>query len=131
MKKIQYFIAGSVLMILSACGSTVKFPTSTVTPAAEITAKTTTDNNSNTVIEVVAKNLASAERLDPPKTSYVVWIGTEDNGTKNIGLLNSKNGRKAVLKTSTPFKVKEIYITAEESGNISYPSGIEISRTSF
>ena len=131
MKKIQYFIAGSVLMLLNACGSTVNFPTSTVTPAAEITAKTTTDKNNNTVIEVVAKNLASAERLDPPKASYVVWIDTEDNGTKNIGLLNSKNGRKAVLKTSTPFKVKEIYITAEESGTISYPSGIEISRTSF
>jgi hypothetical protein len=131
MKKLQYLIASSLIILLSACGSTAKFPTSVITPAAEIVAKTSTDKNNNTTIEVTAKNLASADRLDPPKESYVVWITTEDNGTKNIGLLNSKNGSKAVLKTSTPFKVKEIYITAEDSGNISYPAGIEISRTSF
>lgn len=131
MKTIKHLIAASLIVLLSSCGSTAKFPTSNITPAAEIVAKTKTDKNKNTVIEVIAKNLASADRLDPPKESYVVWITTEDNGTKNIGLLNSKNGSKAVLKTSTPFKVREIYITAEGAGNISYPSGIEISRTSF
>tara|TARA_R110000868_G_scaffold306217_2_gene567269 strand:- start:277 stop:672 length:396 start_codon:yes stop_codon:yes gene_type:complete len=131
MKTIKHVIAGGLIVLLTSCGSTAKFPTSTTIPAAEIVAKSKTDKNNNTVIEVTAKNLASADRLDPPKESYVVWITTEDNGTKNIGLLNSKNGSKAVLKTSTPFKVREIYITAENQGNISYPAGIEISRTSF
>jgi hypothetical protein len=131
MKTIKHLIAGIVAVLLTSCASTAKFPTSIITPAAEIVAKTKTDKNNNTVIEVTAKNLASADRLDPPKESYVVWITTEDNGTKNIGLLNSKNGSKAVLITSTPFKVREIYITAENQGNISYPAGIEISRTSL
>lgn len=131
MKTIKHAIAGVFIVLLTSCGSTAKFPTSVITPAAEIVAKTSTDKNNNTTIEVTAKNLASADRLDPPKKSYVVWITTEDNGTKNMGLLNSKNGSKAVLKATTPFKVKEIYITAEDQGNISYPAGIEISRTSL
>lgn len=131
MKTIKHLIAVSLIVLLSSCGSTAKFPTSNITPAAEIVAKTKTDKNKNTVIEVIAKNLASADRLSPPKNNYVVWITTDDNGTKNIGQLNIKNGDKAVLKTSTPFKVKDIYITAEESGSISYPTGVEISRTSF
>jgi hypothetical protein len=131
MKTIKHLIAVSLILLLSSCGSTTKFPTSNITPAAEIVAKTKTDKNNNTVIEVIAKNLASADRLSPPKNNYVVWITTDDNGTKNIGQLNIKNGSKAVLKTSTPFTVKDIYITAEESGSISYPTGVEISRTSF
>jgi hypothetical protein len=131
MKTIKHAIAGVFIVLLTSCGSSATFPTSVITPAAEIVAKTKTDKNKNTIIEVTAKNLASAERLSPPRTSYVVWISTEDNGTKNLGQLNSKNGSKAVLKATTPFKVKEIYITAEDQGNISFPAGIEISRTSL
>jgi hypothetical protein len=131
MKKIKHLVAGALVLVLTSCASTATFPTSVITPAAEIVAKTKTDKNKNTIIEVTAKNLASAERLTPPRSSYVVWISTEDNGTKNLGQLNSKNGSKAVLKATTPFKVKEIYITAEEQGNISFPAGIEISRTSL
>lgn len=131
MKTIKQVIAGVFIVLLTSCGSSATFPTSVITPAAEIVAKTKTDKNKNTIIEVTAKNLASAERLSPPRSSYVVWITTEDNGTKNLGQLNSKNGSKAVLKATTPFKVKEIYITAEDQGNISFPAGIEISRTSL
>jgi hypothetical protein len=36
----------------------------------------------------------------------VVWITTDDNGQKNIGQLDIKNGKSSV-KTSTPFTVKE------------------------
>lgn len=131
MKTIKHVVAGVFMVLLTSCVSSATFPTSVITPAAEIVAKTKTDKNKNTIIEVTAKNLASAERLSPPRASYVVWISTEDNGTKNLGQLNSKNGRKAVLKATTPFKVKEIYITAEDQGNISFPAGIEISRTSL
>ncbi|RDI57630.1 hypothetical protein [Flavobacterium glaciei] len=131
MKTIKKAFVGTIALFLTSCASTAKFPVSSVTPAAEIVAKMKKDKNDNAVIVVTAKNLASADRLNPPKNNYVVWIVTEDNGTKNIGQLMNKNANKSVLTTSTPFKVKEIYITAEEQGNISYPSGIEISRTSF
>ncbi len=54
-----------------------------------------------------------------------------DNGTKNAGQLIIKNAKRASLKTSTPYDVNEIFITAEDQGDYSYPVGVEISRTSF
>lgn len=49
----------------------------------------------------------------------------------NVGRLINKNAETATLTTSTPFNVKEIIITAEGEGNLTYPRGIEISRTTF
>ncbi len=46
-------------------------------------------------------------------------------------MLVNKNAKTATLKTSTPFDVKEIFITVEVQGDYSYPLGIEIARTSF
>lgn len=131
MKSLINLVFVAVLVFLTSCATTVKFPVSSVTPAAEITAKKKQDKNKNYVIEVTAKNLASANRVDPSKKNYNVWIVTENNGTKNAGMLVNKNAKTASLKTSTPFDVKEIFITAEDQGDYSYPVGIEISRTTF
>ena len=123
------FIA--LVFILTSCATTTKFPISNIVPAAEIVAKIKQDKNKNYAIEIIAKNLASPDRLNPPKKNYNVWIVTEENGTKNLGMLTNKNAKTAVLKTKTPFKVLEIFITAEDQGNVSYPNGIEISRTNI
>ena len=131
MKLLVNVLSLSVILFLTSCKTTAKFPVSSVTPAAEITAKKSQDSNKNYVIEVVAKNLASAERVDPSKKNYNVWIVTENNGTKNAGQLIIKNAKRASLKTSTPYDFKEIFITAEDQGDYSYPVGVEISRTSF
>ncbi len=82
----------------------------------------------NYAIEVIAKNLASADRLTPAKSNDVVWILTDDNRTKNIGQMYAKIGKKTTLKTTTAFKPKELFITAEDKGIITYPSRIEIAR---
>ena len=119
------------MALITSCATTTKFPVSNDAPAADITAKKTKDNNNNYVIEITARNLAEASRLNPPKNNYSVWIITSDNVTKNIGQLINKNAKKATLETTTPFDVKEIFITAEEQGNLNYPSGVEISRTTF
>ena len=131
MKSLINLVFVAVLALLTSCATTAKFPVSSVTPAAEITAKKKQDKNKNYVIEVIAKNLASANRVDPTKKNYSVWIVTENNGTKNAGMLVNKNAKTASLKTSTPFDVNEIFITAEDQGDYSYPVGIEIARTSF
>ncbi|MBE0422469.1 MAG: hypothetical protein IBX66_00865 [Lutibacter sp.] len=131
MKSLIKLLFVTVLVFLTSCATTTKFPVSSVAPAAEITAKKKQDKNNNYVIEVTAKNLASADRVDPSKKNYNVWIVTENNGTKNAGMLVNKNAKTASLKTSTPFDVKEIFITAEDQGDYSYPVGIEISRTAF
>lgn len=131
MKTIQNLLVITFVVLLTSCATTTKFPLSSTVPAAEISAKINQDKNKNFVINVVAKNLASADRLNPPKNNYSVWMITDDGTLKNIGQLTNQNAKTASLKTLTPFKVKEIFITAEDQGNLTYPSGIEISRTSF
>jgi len=121
----------SLIAVLTSCATTTKFPLSSTVPAAEITAKINQDKNKNYVINVIAKNLASADRLNPPKNNYSIWIVTENGTIKNIGQLTNLNAKTATLKTLTPFNVKEIFITAEDQGNLTYPNGIEISRTNF
>lgn len=118
-------------LIISSCGTTVKFPVSTITPSAVISATKKTDKSNNTILSITAKNLASADRLSPAKKTYVVWITTAKNGIKNIGQLNQKNGKTAKLETLTSFNPIQIFITAEDEGNISYPMGTEISRATF
>lgn len=120
-----------VVFLLTSCVTTTKFPVSNVAPAAEITAIKKQDKNKNYIIEVVAKNLASAKRIDSSKKNYSVWLITENDGTKNAGQLINKNAKVAKLKTVTPYNVKEIFITAEDRGDYSYPVGIEISRIVF
>lgn len=131
MKLLKSLLFMSLIAVLTSCATTTKFPLSSTVPAAEITAKVNQDKNKNYVIQVVAKNLASADRLNPPKKNYSVWIVIDDGTTKNIGQLTNLNAKTATLKTLTPFNVKEIFITAEDQGNLTYPNGVEISRTNF
>jgi hypothetical protein len=118
-------------ILVTSCANSAKFPVSSSVPAADITAQKKQDKNNNFSIEVTAKNLADARRLNPPRNNYSVWIVTDNGLIKNIGQLSNRNARTAVLKAVTPFNVKELFITAEDQGDLNYPSGTEISRTRF
>lgn len=131
MKTIKNLVFISVVALMTSCASTAKFPVSSAVPAADITVKKKQDKNNNYVIEVTARNLAEPSRLSPSNNNYSVWIVAENGSIKNLGQLVNKNAKKAVLETSTPFDVREIFITVEEQGNVNYPSGMEISRTTF
>lgn len=116
---------------LSSCTPTNKFPVSTVVPAAEITVKEKQQKNGNYELLLVAQNLAEPSRLTPGKKYYVVWLVTERDGTRNIGTLTYKKGNKGELASLTPFKGSEIFITAEDESNLTYPTGQEISRVNI
>ena len=118
-------------MMITSCATTAKFPVSTVAPAAEISAKKTLDKNKNYVVELVALNFTSPERLNPPKNHYNVWIITEQNEYKNLGQIMNANAKRVNFKTLSPYNPKQIIVTAEDEGNRLLPTGIEISRTSF
>lgn len=128
MKLIALSIAAAGLFLITSCGNTTRFPVSSFAPAADIKAKTKVDKNNNHVITVTAKNLASPERVDPSRNAYVIWIKTEDNKVMNLGQLRNDNAQTASLTTVTPYDPKEIFITLEEQGSVSSPSGTEISR---
>lgn len=121
----------ALCFFFTSSATNIKFPTSTVTPAAEITATRKEDKNGNFKISVTAKNLASADRLVPPQSVYIAWIVTNTEGIRSIGRLTNKNAKTANIETLTPFAFTEIFITAEGQADISHPSGIEISRAKF
>lgn len=128
MKNMKSILLSILIILMTSCATVVKFPVSTVEPAADITAKIKNDKQNNFVIEVTANYLASAERLSPPKKMYVVWIITKENGTSNIGQMKNDNVQKMKLQTISSFEPKQIFITAEDEGTITVPMGIEISR---
>jgi hypothetical protein len=106
-------------------------------PEAEGYVKVKKDKNSNYDIDVSIRNLADPKRLTPARKTYVVWMETNQNGTKNIGQLNSSSGMfskalKASLTTVSTFKPERIFITAEDDPKIEYPgSQVVITTSSF
>ena len=126
MKKILLSVI--TVFLMTSCVTVAKFPVSDVAPAANIVAKIKKDKQNNFEIAIITNYLSSAERLSPPKKIYVIWIKTKENGLSNAGQLKIENGQKNTLKTLTSFEPLEILITAENEGNVTFPSGIEISR---
>ncbi len=123
------FVIGTALMMLffvTSCARKASFQTSAVVPAAKGTVKVTKDKNKNYKIKIALTNLAEPNRLQPSKNTYVVWMETSNNGTKNIGQINSSTGflsskLKADFETVSSFKPVKIFITAEDDANIQYP----------
>lgn len=117
-----------IMVFFNACARKLHFERSTVVPAAEGKVKIKKDKNKNYAVSVDVSNLAEAERLQPPKRTYVVWIETNHDRNKNVGRLNSSTGLfskklKASLSTITPYEPNRVFITAEDDAEISYPSG--------
>lgn len=110
----------------TSCGKNITFQNSTVVPAAQGKVTIKKDSNRNYSIKIKISNLAEVKRLQPSKNVYVVWMETEENGTKNIGQIKSDTGfisskLKANFETVTSFKPIKIFITAEDNQDAQYP----------
>lgn len=130
----------SALLILSSllsCSKKVNFLTSSVVPAARGYVKINNDKNKNYVIQMQLSELAEVQRLQPPKQTYVIWMVTEQDISKNIGQLKSSTGLfskqlKASFKTVSSFKPTQFFITAEDDPSIQFPgTQVVISTDSF
>src|SRR5689334_6882681 len=120
--------------MFNACSKKLSFAGSPIVPAAHGTVKIKRDQNKNYAVEVNVTNLAEPKNLQPPRNTYVVWMETKDNGIKNIGQLYTSTGLfsstlKASLKTVTPYKPTNFFISAEDDSNIQYPGSQIVIRT--
>ena len=123
-----------ILLFLSSCSTKYAFSTSEVVPAATGSVSVKKDNNKNYKIKLKVRNLAAPGKLPVSKDVYVVWMETENSGTKNIGSLNTSSGMfssklKSSLQTVSPFEPRSFFITAENSRSIQYPDGQVVLRT--
>jgi hypothetical protein len=122
-------------LFFQSCAEKMAFMNSPVAPAAEGSVKIKKDNNNNYAIDLITMRLAEPERLTPSKKLYIVWMTTEQNGTKNIGQMESSSSLlsstlKSSLTTVTTFKPVGFFITAENDANIQQPMGQVVLRTS-
>ena len=118
----------------SSCARRMTFTTSRIVPSAEGRVKIKKDKNDNYAIELKVRHLPDPKRLDPPRKTYIVWMETMRNGTKNIGNLNTSSGLfsktlKSSLNTVSPYKPTGFFITAENAESITYPNGEVVLRT--
>src|ERR1035437_1414340 len=130
---IKFFLGIIILMFLFSTESQAKkvhFLVSNIAPAARGFAKVTRDKNRNYVIKIKLSNLAEVQRLNPSKLSYVIWIVTDRDVTKNIGQIESSTKilstkLKATFETVSSFKPLQIFITTEDDASIQSP-GMQI-----
>ena len=129
----KIFIGAFALLILfsfDASAKKVNFLKSTVVPAARGYVKINRDKNLNYVISISISNLAEANRLEPSKLTYIVWMVTDEKITMNMGKIDSSVGLlskslKAKFETVTALKPVQILITAEDDPSRKYP-GTEV-----
>lgn len=115
-----------ILLSFNSCSKSVSFLTSSVVPGAQGTVKMKVDNNRNYSIDISLSDLAEATRLTPPRLTYIVWMDTDQELTKNIGQLKSSTGfmskrHKGSFKTVSSDKPMKIFITAEDDPQSQYP----------
>jgi hypothetical protein len=115
-----------IVFSVNSCATSVSFLNSSVVPAAQGKVKIKMDNNKNYAIQISLSNLAESTRLQPSKLTYIVWMVTDRELTKNIGQLNSSKGfmsksLKGSFKTVSSDKPVKIFITAEDDASIQYP----------
>ena len=122
-------LAAIMVFALNSCAKKVPFQKSSVVPAAEGNTTVKKDKNNNYVIKIHIKNLAEIERIQPPKESYVVWVETEKELTKNIGRISSSNRLNVSFETVSTLKPTRIFITAEEDGGVQKPGSMVVLTT--
>jgi len=126
---VSAILATIMIATLVSCSQKALFQTSTVVPAAEGYVKVKQDKNKNYAIEMRISNLAGIERLQPPKSTYLVWLETETNDIKNIGRITSSNNLKVSFNTVSSFKPVKIFITAEDDERAQYPGDMVVLST--
>ena len=126
-RKLFFAFAASIMIFyVSSCARKISFEDSSVVPGASGTVKVKKDKNNNYDIQISLSNLAKPDKLQPSKHSYVVWMETADNVTKNIGLINTSSGflggkLKSSFETVSPSKPTKIYLTAEDDVAVQFP----------
>lgn len=131
-KKLQIqrvlLIVLSTMMVMqfTSCSQKVAFLNSSVVPGAEGYVKVKKDKNKNYIIEAVVTDLARIDKVNAIKSTYVLWMETDQGNAENLGQLKSSTSlfskrHNASLETASSFKPVKFFITTEEGINVQYP----------
>jgi hypothetical protein len=105
----------------TARGRKFSFTASNKVPAASGFADAGSDHHGNTEVDITVRSLANPGKLDPPANTYVVWFQHQDSPPENAGELKVSGTGRATLKTKTPWRDFEVFITAETDPHVIEP----------
>lgn len=83
-------------------------------------------SNGNMKVDIRVDNLAQPANLTPPENAYIVWIRPSSEEAHKQGSLGVDKNLKGELKVITTSKNFDVFITAEQSGSVTEPSGVQI-----
>ena len=109
-----------VVAMAAGCGAsgprTIVMRTSHDVPSAEGTIKASSADNGNTALEVEVRHMASPEKVATGATTYVLWARAAGAAVaQNLGALQVDGDLRGTLKTVTPLRSFDVFITAEAS----------------
>lgn len=117
-------------LAVAGCASgtrTVRMSTSLDIPAAQGEVKASPAANGNTSLEVEVHHLATPDRVALGATTYVVWARALDqDAPQNLGALRVDRDLNGTLKTVTPLRSFDVFITAEPSPMTMAPTNSQL-----
>jgi hypothetical protein len=99
-------------------------------PAASGTVHVQKDkDNGNVKLDIKVKHLARPANLNPPATTYLVWIRPSSGDASKQGAIGVDHDLNGELHTETVSKNFDLFITAESGETVNEPSSTQVLRT--
>jgi hypothetical protein len=110
------------------------FLNSLIAPGVRGYIKVETDNDHNYLIQIQLSGLAEVQVLRSSRQTFVVWMVTDQDITKNIAQINNSTNflsEKFItsFETVSSFRPTKIFITAEYNGHVQVPDTMVILST--
>lgn len=122
-------IAMVALLVTWPLTSAKQFPmtASTSVPAAAGIVKVQKDkDNGNMKLEIKVDHLANPASLTPSANAYLVWIRPNGGDAFKQGAIGVDKNLHGELKLETVSKDFDVFITAEQSDSVTFPSNVEV-----
>jgi hypothetical protein len=121
-RKIPTLLLIGLFLTAASSGREGRLFNTGATPAAEGKVITSADRNGNTQVEVQVKHLATPQKLTPPRQAYLVWVQPRGKPPELLGVLRVNDKLEGSLTGTTPYKVFDISLTAEDTPHLERPS---------
>ena len=128
MKRILISALAAAVPALAGCASTGiggrRLSRSADVSAAEGTVKFKRIGGDDTRITLDVKNLEEPEELLQPGYTYVAWVRrSPEEPPQNVGALCLDDKLDGTLRTETPLRRFELFVTAEATSDAAEPTG--------
>ena len=86
------------------------------------------NNNNNTKVDIKVEHLARPASLNPPASSYLVWVRPMDRDAIKEGAIGVGKDLKGEIHVVTVSRDFDVFITPEQSESVTVPSSTEVLR---